>query len=528
MRFLSLACVLSLTASACAWNDDRPIVWERQRNVLGPISLKTQIAYVDSALDRVTLLDLADEAPRITTKTIGRNAMHVVPSHDRHRLFVITRGEEAIHHGQIDQEAMFWSLDTENMQADAVAYTIGSPFDRIAVSPDNTIAIAYFSAAGPDAEGFFRNPNELAVIDLTRPPGADNPVLRTIRSFGSVPEGIALSPPMIVPGTGAARTFAFILSANNLTVLDVSNPTRREISIRLDLGGAPVIPKEVVFAPNTASAYVRSENARDVLQVLLQGATPTTADGNDFRPQLAELGAGGGPTDIAVYDDATGKRYILAATPNTSEIVVIDADTAQFRSVPVSDPIDRILLFPTGGSEPPHKALFASIGAKMKRVHVLDLEHINDPLTQASIRRIDLDQAIRDVVPVPGRELAMLVHDDNRTVLGLLDMGTESTSPLLGVGKLDSYDFSPDGSYLIGATPNVSRVGFVALDNLHPTDFRLDDAPVRVLSTANAKIFVDHGDPLGHATIIPSPSASREEATVLAGFLTVNLLDTEP
>src|SRR5665647_2688079 len=70
-----------------------------------------------------------------------------------------------------------------------------------------------------------------------------------------------------------------------------------------------------------------------------------------------------------------------------------------------------------GGSEPPHKALFASIGAKMKRVHVLDLDHINDPLTQASIRRIDLDQAIRDVVPVPERELAMLVHDDARTCL---------------------------------------------------------------------------------------------------------------
>jgi len=528
MRFLSLACALSLTASACAWSDDRPSVWDRQRNVLGPISLKTQIAYVDSALDRVTLLDLAEDEPKITTKNIGRNAMHVVPSHDRHRLFVITRGEEAVHHGQIDQEAMFWSIDTENTQAEAVAYTIGSPFDRIAVAPDNTIAIAYFSAAGPDAEGFFRNPNELAVIDLTRPPGDDNPVLKTIRSFGSVPEGISLSPPMIVPGTGAARTFAFILSANNLTVLDVSNPTRREISIRLDLGGAPVVPKEVVFAPNTASAYVRSDNARDVLQVLLQSAAPTTTDGNDYRPQLAELGAGGGPTDIAVYDDASGKRYILAATPNTSEIVVIDADTAQFRSIPVSDPIDRILLFPTGGSEPPHKALFASIGAKMKRVHVLDLDHINDPLTQASIRRIDLDQAIRDVVPVPERELAMLVHDDARTVLVLLDMETESTSPLLGVGKLDSYDFSPDGSHLIGATPNVSRVGFVALDNLHPTDFRLDDPPFRVLSTANAKIFVDHGDPLGHATIIPSPTASRDQALVLTGFLTVNLLDSEP
>ena len=161
-------------------------------------------------------------------------------------------------------------------------------------------------------------------------------------------------------------------------------------------------------------------------------------------------------------------------------------------------------------------------------MNVLDLVNIEDPLTQASMRTITLDKPVRDVVPVPGRDLAMLVHDDERTVLGLLDMETLSTSPLLGVGKLDTYDFSPDGMHLIGATPSISRVGFVALDNLHPTDFRLDDPPTRVLSAANAKILVDHGDPFGHATVIPSPTASRDDAIVLAGFLTADLLDEAP
>ena len=529
MRTALLASALFVVTTACAWEDEPPIMWERPRSVLGPIQLKTHVAYIDSALDRVTMLDLGADDPAITTARIGRNAIHAMPSHDRHRLFVITRGEEAIHHGEIDQAPLFWSLDAENPTVPPVAYEIGSPFDRVAISPDNTVAIAYFSAAGPDAAGFFRNPNELAIIDLTRPPGDGNPVLKTIRSFGSVPEGITLSPPMVVPGSeeSGARTFAFVLSANNLTVLDTTHPERREISIRLDLGGLPVLPREVVFAPNSSSAYVRSDNARDVLQVILEGVPPSPESGNTYRPVLAELGAGGGPTDIAVYDDATGRRYILAATPNTGEVVVIDADTAQFRAVPLADPIDRILLFPPG-DVPPRKALFASIGAKLPRVHVLDLEHINDPLTQAGLRKIALPEAVRDLVPVPGRELAMLVHDDARTVLGLLDMNTESTSPLLGVGKLDTYDFSPDGTHLIGATPNVSRVGFVALDNLHPTNFRLDDPPNRVLSTNNGKIFVDHGDPLGLATIIPSPQATRDEALTLSGFLTVNLLDQEP
>jgi hypothetical protein len=521
--------LLVLLLSAC-WEDDRPIVWDRDRTVLGPIPMKSQIAYVDSALDRVTLLDLEDDTPKISTTTIGRRAVVAVPSPDRHLLFVITRGEEAIHEGEIDQPPMFWVVDTVDKSKPPLAYEIGSPFDRIAVSPDNSIVVTYFSEAGPDAAGFFRNPNELAVIHLDQPPSDTNPTLETIRSFGSVPEGIVLSPPMVVPGAEDAtpRTFAFVLSEDNLTMLDATNPTRREVSIRLDLGGPPVTPREIVFAPNTSSAYVRSDNARDVLQVLVDAAPQTRDDAADFRPLLAELGAGGGPTDIAVYDDPTKRRYILASTPNTGEVVVIDADTAQFRSVPISDPIDRILLFPTGTDVAPTKALFASLGNHTNRVHVLDLANIDDPLTQVDIRTITLDKPVRDVVPVPGRDLAMLVHDDDRTVLGLLDMDTESTSPLLGVGRLDSYDFSPSGSHLIGATTGVSRVGFVALDNLHPTDFRLDDPPARVLSTVNGKIFVDHGDPLGHATIIPSPTATRDDALVLTGFLTTNLLDQGP
>jgi len=531
MRTTHLTCALAaaIAVTAC-WSDDRPIQWDRPRTVLGPIPLKAHVAYVDSALDRVTLIDVTAGTPVVSHTAIGRNALYAVPSANSHQLFVITRGEQAIHKGEIDQPPQFWVVDPQHPGA-AVSYPIGSPFDRVAVSPDGKLAIAYFSAGGTDPDGFFRNPDELAVIELTSPASDTNPALDTIRSFGSVPDGIALSPPMVVPGSGdpTPRTFAFILSANNLTVLDATHPDRHEISIRLDLGGAPVVPRQVVFAPNTASAYVRSDNARDVLQVLLEAEPPdpTVRNANDFRAVVAELGAGGGPTDIAVYDDANGRRQLLASTPNTGEVVVIDADTAQFRSIHITDPIDRVLVFP-GSDAAPHKALFASLHAALPRLYVLGLDHLDDPLAQPTLDTIVLDKPVRDVVAVPGRDLAMVVHDDARTVLGLLDLEAESTSPLLGVGQLDAYDFLPDGSHLIGATTGVPRVGFVALDNLHPTDFRLDDPPAHILATANGKIFVDHGGPFGHATIIPSASATRSEAIVLSGFLTNDLLDEEP
>lgn len=522
--------LVGLGAGAGCWSDDRPVRWDRERVVLGPIALKSQVAYVDSALDRVVLVDVTGDTPVISHTAIGRRAQYAVPSANRHQLFVISRGEQAVFAGQIDEAPKLWVVDTQNAGTPAVGYTIGSPFDRIAVAPDGKLAVAYFSAAGTDPDGFFRNPNELAVIDLASPPSETNPALETIRSFGAVPAGISLSPPMVLAGSAdpTPRTFAFVLSANTLTVLDATHPDRHEVSIRLDLGGAAVVPREVVFAPKTASAYVRSDHARDVLQVLLEAEQPSGTDlhDNDFRAVVAELGAGGGPTDIAVYDDAAGRRIVLASTPDTREILAIDADTAQFRSIPVADPIDRILVFSEGDGAP-HKALFASVGAGGKRLYELELDHLSDPLAQVQLTPIVLDQPVRDVVPVPGRDLALVVHDDARTVIGVLDLTTTSTSPLLGVGKLDSYDFSPDGSHLVGATVGVSRVGFVALDNLHPTDFRLDDPPLHVLTTANDKVFVDHGGPYGHATIIPSPSAGRSDAVVLSGFLTADLFDQE-
>jgi len=537
---VAIALAVTATLGAC-WSDDRPIQWSRPRSVLGPIPLKAHVAYVDSALDRVVTIDVTGDRPVVSHTAIGRRAVTAVPSANRHQLYVITRGEQAIHAGEIDQPPELWVVDAQHPEAAAVGYPVGSPFDRIAVSPDGKLAVAYFSAGGTDPDGFFRNPNELAVIDLASPPSDTNPALDTIRAFGSVPDGIVLSPPMVVPGASdpTPRSFAFILSAGNLTVLDATHPDRHEVSIRLDLGGPAVVPRQVVFAPNTASAYVRSDHARDVLQVLLEAQPPDPSDlhDNDFRAVVAELGAGGGPTDIAVYDDARGRRQLLAATPNTGEIVVIDADTAQFRSIRVADPIDRILVFPAGAdaadapsavASPPHEALFASVGAGLPRLYTLSLDHLDDPLTQPALVQITLDKPVRDVVPVPGKDLAMIVHDDARTVLGVVDLAHGTTAPLLGIGKLDAYDFSPTGSHLIGATSGVARIGFVALDNLHPTDFRLDDPPAHVLATANGKIFVDHADPFGHATIIPSPTAARSDAVVLSGFLTTDLLDEGP
>ena len=525
---LTAAVLVVAALAALGACDDRDVAWDRDRSVIGPIALKTEVAYIDNARDRVIIIDTADK-PRIWTYAIGRDAVFATVTPDKRHLAVITRGEEAVLKGQVDQDPQLWLVDVSKPDSVPVSYPVGSPFDRLSIAEDGATAVAYFSASGPDATGFFRNPNEMAIIDLSRAPADDNPVLKTVRSFGQAPDGVILSPPMVVPGAEDAtrRVFAFVLSLGNVTVLDATHPQRREVSIRLDSAGSNVRPREIVFAPNSATAYLRSDGARDILEILINADPPApgATDPNDYRPALAELGAGGGPADVAVYDDATGRRLVLAVTPNTQELVVIDADTAQFRTFAMDDPVDRILLFPSGPDLVPQVAVLASLGSRLSRVHLVALDRITDSLEPTKLQTVELDQPVLDVQPVPGRELAMIVHDDDRTVLGLLDVNIGSVSPLQGVGRLDSYAFTPDGDYLVGVTDGVSRVGFLELSNLHPSDLRLDSDPASVLALPGGAIFIDHGDPFGVATIIPSPQSSRDESHLLTGFLLSGLLD---
>src|SRR5688500_9150424 len=129
---------------------ERDPAFDRPRQITGPVPLKEQVAYVDGALDRVVLIDLAEAAPRVAAVPVGRRPIWASPTLDRDRLLVITRGEEALARGQVDEEPALWNIDVTDASAAPARYAIGSPFDRLAVSADGTLAIAHFSESGPD------------------------------------------------------------------------------------------------------------------------------------------------------------------------------------------------------------------------------------------------------------------------------------------------------------------------------------------------------------------------------------------
>ena len=115
---------LSLLA-AVACTADRPPAIDRERVLIGPVPLKRQLAWIDSALDRVVAIDASDDGtPAVHSWKIGRRPVFAAPTPAGDRVLVVTRGEEALARGQIDEDPILWSVDVTDPKSKPIAYPV--------------------------------------------------------------------------------------------------------------------------------------------------------------------------------------------------------------------------------------------------------------------------------------------------------------------------------------------------------------------------------------------------------------------
>src|SRR5262249_21369055 len=137
-----------------------------------------------------------------------------------------------------------------------------------------------------------------------------------------------------------------------------------------------------------------------------------------------------------------------------------------------------------------------------------------------------LAQPVHDLVATPDGNQLVVVHDDARTVISILDLGPRRTdTPIDGQVVMQSYAFS-GSRYLAGVSSSFTRLGVLDLTTLATRNLRLDYAPKRVLSIGT-RLIVDHGAPEGLLTIIPDPTSPREDTRVIAGIFLEGTFDAE-
>jgi len=257
---------------------------------------------------------------------------------------------------------------------------------------------------------------------------------------------------------------------------------------------------------------------------------PTTRADNDFPRGLAELGAGGVPSYVAVYDDAGGRRVVLAATPDTREVLRDRRRHRPFPLDPRSRSDHRVLVFPSADG-PPHRAVrddqppgpparalsWAAPPAYPPWRSTSITSPIRSPRSRLS--RSPSVKPVHDVVPGPRPRPR--ASSRRRSPRARRARPSPPRPPRRGsaAGTSTAYAFSPTVDYLIARPAASLRVGPSSRSQLHPTAFRLYDAPAHVRRPPRQDLRRSRW-PARPPTIIPSPNRRAAATPRAHRFLT--------
>jgi hypothetical protein len=519
---------LCLLAACTITDPPDPRPW----NVLPPVALDSQVAFVEATNARVFLIDPAQPQRAARLLAVGTEPTLATRRLGKDELLVLSRGQRG--EPGVQPEAAALAVVPADPSRAPLSLPLGSRFTALSQSADGRFVVAHFSPSAGTAQGeALFNPNEIAIVDLN----AATPVAvpRTIRSFGSVPSQVVFSPSLALPD--GPRTLAVILSDGFVTLLDLEHPTRPEITVPLTLSGdtRTLKPVQVLFDAADPAVYVRAQGANDIYALRLLPVAPTErqADGNDFTPALSQLAAGTAPSDMALYHAADGPRLLVTA-PVSRDAFVIDARTSRSTRIPLDDAATRILVFEGPGPGDPTsrpRALLIGAGLDASRtISFLDL----DQLELQGRRNLDnrpMGAPARDALFFPAQGLAVVLHPPQSSGGGVsvIDLGRRTVAPIFA--ETPPARIAPSADKLWTSADRDTRLGFISLASLAPGEVRLDDAVTAILPLPRAadgknRVVAVHGDnPAGSVTVLDGDHPERATARVIEGFFLQDLLE---
>lgn len=535
----ALALLAALALAACGGRDE---IWDRVRDVRGPLALAGHLAWVDAALEELVTVEARARDGGgfdflVVRQPVGRRPVLLAASADRTRALVVTHGTTGGAGYEAEEERLY-RLDPTGREAPAV-YELRSPFDALALSTDGRWAVASF--ASDDAV----NPNELAVVRLDQPPAPDtNPRLVPVRTYGSRPLAVHFLENLTIGDRD--RQIALIFSARYVTLIDLEHLDRRMTTVFLSARASTdaVVPAALAVAPGDATdpdgatpyVFLRAPGIADVFALALKDNPDAAEDQNDFGPTVNEIPVPAPPDDFAVFDGPEG-ALLLAVHGRTPGVTAIDPRTTAAWDVRLDAAATRVQIFPDVPTREGRRqlALLWSPGAGQTRAGFLVLDDVQTRLRR-NLETIDLGAPVQQVLPTGDPNRVLLVHDAFSGRLSILDVADRTVEPLgvwVGAGALATH---PEGRAFFFATPGRDAISELRLDTGHAEELRLDAAPAGLYalpgrpvgSTLRGRaLLVDHGWSSGYLTALPLDAPDRAGARSIQGFLAEGFLDTD-
>ncbi|MCS6899809.1 MAG: hypothetical protein RMJ98_09205, partial [Myxococcales bacterium] len=334
-RRVAFAVILGGLAIGCG---ERDPVWDTFLGDAPILALRDAAVVVDGTAERALVLQAeADLTLSASSIPLGRNIPvgGAAVTTDQGRLVVLSRGDVPRRTAK-DQGPALHVLGGSPPTLQQ-RYALSDPLSSLTLDPLGRYAVV--SASGGDTS-FVSNPNELIITDLTRPPADNNPAALTLRSFGGRPQRLDFTPPLELP-SGTQRLLV-AQTDRDIAILDLADPTRFEITVRLTSGTTRLEPAGLAVSDGEPGknddARLAIRLARDPDVVLVDLLTPTddaAASGAPFRPVPNIVGVGGVATDLAFVRTDGGLR-LAALVPSTRSLVLIEPTTGTTSALSLS------------------------------------------------------------------------------------------------------------------------------------------------------------------------------------------------
>ncbi|HKO94874.1 MAG TPA: hypothetical protein VJU61_27160 [Polyangiaceae bacterium] len=468
---------LLLGTLACGGRDAS---WSEPLSDTETVGLRHAVVLGDDPLERVMVLksDGVGQLQR-TLLPVGQHRVKMLPDVSGEQLLVLSSGIQP--RLEADDELPSLSLlDTRGTPSVAARYPLSAPFSNLTLDPAGQWVV--LSGA---AENLVTNPNQLVLIDLTDPDF--EPFTKTIRSFGAAPVRFQFSTELDVPG--GARRFLIVETLQDVTLVDLEDLTRSEVTIGLPRtpAGAAGKPLEVVVhpglddVPNDARLAIRLENDPNLVLV---NFTPTESDDTQFNLTLNLVDVGAPPSALDFVATDGGLR-LAALVPGRLEAALVHPDTTRVEHLDLPQRFDRLRKVGSGAVPSGDSDVALLWGQNQNSVAVWSLGR-TDAQAFRSIDVLNLDARVAQVFDVPGDTYGrrkLLQADDSRFFV--LDLERRQSFPMLSSGSL-SLSVADDGLRAWAFAVGSPRLAKIDLSTLEPTNLQIERPLAAVFDIASS------------------------------------------
>ena len=496
-------------------------------------ALANSVAYVDRNSGSTFLLDPADPALKPRILPTGKAVIAVERQNAGTQLLVLTHGVE----GDVNLEAepaRLFLIDPASSDAPA-SYDLPGRYDQLAQSDNGAFAILYYSSASSAASGsMLYNPNDLAVVTFASKTLNSRP----IRSLGSAPTGVNYSPPGWTL-FGVPRNLAVVSATNYVTLLDLDQPDRTEITIPLVPNGQQTVkPLQVLFDTAGPAIYVRADGSNDIFQISLAQIV-SEGSGNDFRVSLSLLGSGSRPSDMVLFEAGDGSTRLAVTTPDTRQLAVLDPKTGNATSVSTGPQVNQIVKFhgtsPKQPSTPEDRAMLWGFSNGATTLVFADLQEVESDQALA-LDSYSTSAQVLVVTTLPGN--IALLQQANAGAISLVNMVDRTIEPIGSSGALNNLAIETTALSRLWGTDGGNRLEYLDLvdhgsGRLFAGEVILDRtiagiSPMAVPSADGKRYLVlEMQDPtsVGYVTVLDADQPDRKGARSAYGFLLTDYLE---